>query len=83
MAKSQGRWPANIIHDGSDEVLKLFPETGVSARPNSMNKEYSPDNIVYGDYNYTIHNVAHHDFGSAGRYFVVCDYTEEDDWQGE
>ena len=22
-----GRWPANIIHDGSDEVLKLFPGT--------------------------------------------------------
>ena len=23
-----GRWPANFIHDGSDEVLSLFPETG-------------------------------------------------------
>jgi DNA modification methylase len=23
-----GRWPANIIHDGSDEVVALFPETG-------------------------------------------------------
>jgi DNA modification methylase len=23
----QGRWPANIIHDGSDEVLAGFPET--------------------------------------------------------
>jgi DNA modification methylase len=22
-----GRWPANLIHDGSDEVLALFPET--------------------------------------------------------
>lgn len=24
---SGGRWPANFIHDGSDEVLELFPET--------------------------------------------------------
>ncbi len=24
----QGRWPANIIHDGSDEVLAVFPVTG-------------------------------------------------------
>jgi DNA modification methylase len=24
---AQGRWPANFIHDGSDEVLELFPET--------------------------------------------------------
>ena len=24
---TQGRWPANLIHDGSDEVLAVFPET--------------------------------------------------------
>jgi len=24
---TQGRWPANLIHDGSEEVLGLFPET--------------------------------------------------------
>ena len=22
-----GRWPANVIHDGSDEVVRVFPET--------------------------------------------------------
>jgi site-specific DNA-methyltransferase (adenine-specific) len=26
----QGRWPANLIHDGSDEVVGLFPDTGKS-----------------------------------------------------
>jgi site-specific DNA-methyltransferase (adenine-specific) len=25
---SLGRWPANLIHDGSDEVVGLFPEDG-------------------------------------------------------
>lgn len=25
---ASGRWPANLIHDGSDEVVGLFPETG-------------------------------------------------------
>jgi site-specific DNA-methyltransferase (adenine-specific) len=25
-----GRWPANVIHDGSEEVLQAFPETGPS-----------------------------------------------------
>ncbi len=24
---SQGRWPANLIHDGSDEVVELFPQS--------------------------------------------------------
>jgi site-specific DNA-methyltransferase (adenine-specific) len=28
--ESKGRWPANLIHDGSDEVVGLFPETGAS-----------------------------------------------------
>ena len=27
-----GRWPANFIHDGSDEVVELFPNTG-SVKP--------------------------------------------------
>ena len=26
-----GRWPANLIHDGSDEVLEHFPDAGGSA----------------------------------------------------
>lgn len=26
-----GRWPANLIHDGSDEVLALFPQAGAKA----------------------------------------------------
>jgi DNA modification methylase len=26
-----GRWPANLLHDGSDEVLAGFPETGKSS----------------------------------------------------
>ena len=33
-----GRWPANFIHDGSDEVLELFPETAAGARPAKANK---------------------------------------------
>ena len=37
---SQGRWPANVIHDGSDEVLAGFPVTGGGkfAQPNSRNR---------------------------------------------
>ncbi len=26
-----GRWPANLLHDGSDEVLAGFPETGAAS----------------------------------------------------
>ena len=30
-----GRWPANLIHDGSDEVLALFPESVSCNSPSS------------------------------------------------
>jgi len=33
-----GRWPANFIHDGSNEVLELFPDTAAGARPAKANK---------------------------------------------
>lgn len=30
-AETIGRFPANLIHDGSDDVLELFPDTGIEA----------------------------------------------------
>lgn len=35
--KPGGRFPANFIHDGSDEVLELFPESNGGARPKKSN----------------------------------------------
>lgn len=34
----QGRWPANVVHDGSDEVLAGFPVSNVQARRNNPEK---------------------------------------------
>lgn len=31
--KPGGRWPSNLIHDGSDEVVALFPEQSSGANP--------------------------------------------------
>lgn len=36
-----GRWPANLIHDGSDEVLALFPETKSGTLSPGMNVKAS------------------------------------------
>lgn len=35
---SAGRWPANIIHDGSDEVLAAFPEASGAMAPVTGNE---------------------------------------------
>lgn len=32
-----GRWPANLIHDGSEEVVKLFPESNSDGGNNPIN----------------------------------------------
>ncbi len=42
-----GRWPANIIHDGSDEVLAGFPETKSGARNPSRRREREGNYILY------------------------------------
>ena len=33
-AENLGRFPANLLHDGSDEIEKLFPDVGTSERKN-------------------------------------------------
>jgi hypothetical protein len=48
-SEALGRWPTNLIHDGSDEVLALFPGTQRSVRK-AAEKEYVPNgkNAVFG-----------------------------------
>lgn len=47
---AKGRWPANLIHDGSDEVLSAFPDAPGQRR--EVNETFAPktDTTVYGDY---------------------------------
>jgi site-specific DNA-methyltransferase (adenine-specific) len=35
--KTAGRWPANLIHDGSEDVLALFPQSSGGAFPKKSN----------------------------------------------
>jgi len=64
-----GRWPANLIHDGSDEVLTLFPDTtsksggrsGTNANPMSWSED-----------NRTRERGGHDDSGSAARFFYCA-----------
>lgn len=36
-ALDKGRWPANIIHDGSDEVVAAFPRRDIGGGPKAAN----------------------------------------------
>ena len=65
---SKGRYPANVIHDGSEEVIRLFPNTpsgqgGVRNNNPSKNIAMSGDNLGHKSYRY------HDNGGSAARFF--------------
>jgi site-specific DNA-methyltransferase (adenine-specific) len=43
-----GRWPTNLVHDGGDEVLALFPQTPGQLADASQNSEACKTQNVYG-----------------------------------
>jgi hypothetical protein len=68
----EGRWPANVIHDGSDEVLGLFPESSVTGKRKDPMKGYNePEGGEwFGRHN---HNGDEYtDSGSAARFFYCA-----------
>ena len=67
----EGRFPANIIHDGSEEVLEIFPETAKSSGGRIGKKQQSnTTHIVAGEYRKG--DPGFGDSGSAARYFYCA-----------
>jgi DNA modification methylase len=64
-----GRWPANLIHDGSDEVVALFPQAG-----GGFGKRGGRAGATVGDYGMaaTMETVGYGDTGSAARFFYAA-----------
>jgi site-specific DNA-methyltransferase (adenine-specific) len=79
-ANTLGRWPANLIHDGSNEVVGLFPVTGASKATPRNNGEFKSvakgrdlPHITYG----------HDDNGgSAARFFYCAKASKADRDEG-
>ena len=66
-----GRWPANFIHDGSDEVLELFPNTGKSTGGRIGKKAMGTvTNVPAGQYE--AGDPGYGDNGSAARFFYCA-----------
>ena len=77
-----GRWPANVIHDGSDEVLARFPAApGQLAR--AKNDGAASGNAVYGAFrNVTTNPEPRADAGSAARFFYCAKAGKADRDEG-
>lgn len=72
-----GRFPANLIHDGSEEVLKEFEKAGNCGGDSRINKS-TYDKGIWGNAKPVISNALYNDSGSASRFFKSCEFTEED-----
>jgi site-specific DNA-methyltransferase (adenine-specific) len=73
-----GRWPANLIHDGSEEVVGLFPETMGKV---GMTKHGSGTNTKYGKFARTDQSVVNDgvtDSGCAARFFYTAKADKSD-----
>ena len=74
VANSSGRFPANVMHDGSDVITKEFPQTGKSGSVKPIDKQKTND--VFGKYNEVKEFQAYDDEGSAARFFY-CPKTSK------
>jgi site-specific DNA-methyltransferase (adenine-specific) len=67
-----GRFPANLIHDGSEEVVGLFPESNGQQGQVTGKEPSSKINSVYGDFHGRPATAPRGDTGSAARFFYCA-----------
>jgi len=75
-----GRWPANIAHDGSDEVLAVFPHTSSNPFVSSIATGKSHDVYGGGMEDYT--GRGFNDSGSAARFFYTAKASKSERQEG-
>jgi site-specific DNA-methyltransferase (adenine-specific) len=75
-----GRFPANVIHDGSEEVVSLFPSVG-----KGNGNPYNYSGVTYDNKNTSMFNgdkpqapSNYNDSGSASRFFYTAKASKEE-----
>ena len=78
---ASGRWPANVIHDGSDEVVGLFPQT--TSGGGNGNRSELPNTCMSGkNYARTTTDGQPPSSGSAARFFYCAKASKADRDEG-
>jgi DNA modification methylase len=77
-----GRWPANVVHDGSDEVLSAFPNAPGQLRAVGPEHGAKPSVNVYGDFGARERCEPRGDGGSAARFFYCAKASKADRDEG-
>lgn len=82
---TQARFPANVIHDGSEEVLAGFPVTrsGLMKGGTMRAAQDEPGSVVYGVYGGpAVNQDTYADSGSAARFFYCAKADRNDRHHG-
>jgi len=83
IGESNGRWPANLIHDGSDEVLSLFPESPGQLAPVGPENGLRNSVNCYGNYGARDRFEPREDLDkSAARFFYSAKASRKDRNEG-
>jgi len=79
----QGRFPANLIHDGSDEVVGLFPTSSTTGKrtTQSQSKNKKQGDSQVGWHEYRSEN-EYNDSGSAARFFYCAKASKSERNEG-
>lgn len=77
-----GRFPANLVHDGSEEVTSLFPVSKSSDR--TVPRKRRPQTTCYGTYDGggDYYDIGRGDSGSAARFFYCAKASKRDRGEG-
>ncbi|MCU1752191.1 DNA-methyltransferase [Pseudomonas sp. 6D_7.1_Bac1] len=80
--RKAGRWPANLIHDGSDCVVAMFPaEAGASAPVRGNEASAASTGEITGKRD-RVAGAFHGDTGSAARFFYCAKTSRADRHEG-
>ncbi len=71
-----GRWPANVLHDGSSEVVAAFPEAPGQQRALKGGEDSKAE--IYGKFGPKLAHEPRGDSGSAARFFYSAKADSDD-----
>lgn len=77
----EGRFPANVIHDGSEEVISKFPYSKSEGGSSFNKKCENGENSMFG-MKQLVKDVNYHDEGSASRFFYCAKASKFDRDEG-
>lgn len=83
VSQASGRWPANMLHDGSDEVVGLFPSPhGAGAKRGGGQVKHGDHSSIFGIDGHDSNGMRYGDSGSAARFFYCAKTSKRERGEG-